>query len=94
MPNFNIRRSVLSAFRDKVLLKVLVNATRLAELEAMLFIVILETNDESPMSKKFSDLAQQVMGLPKVCFQIMDRSADFYDVSIFSIERGIRINEL
>lgn len=46
----------------------LANATgRLAELEAMLFIVLLETHDDSDRYKIFSDLAQQAMGLPKVC---------------------------
>ncbi|EYC16683.1 hypothetical protein Y032_0033g2785 [Ancylostoma ceylanicum] len=64
-PEFDIRRTILTIFRDRVLTKVLQNVNeRIPALEPMLFTVLLETdNDESA---EFSAIAHRVMGTKQV----------------------------
>ncbi|VDK64921.1 unnamed protein product, partial [Cylicostephanus goldi] len=62
-PEFDIRRTILTIFRDRVLSKVLRDVhERIPVLEPMLFTILLETENTSEESKNFAILADRVMG--------------------------------
>ncbi|KAL6734815.1 hypothetical protein Aduo_005315 [Ancylostoma duodenale] len=62
-PEFDIRRTILTIFRDRVLTKVLQNVNqRIPILEPMLFTVLLETDNVGNDSADFTAIAQRVMG--------------------------------
>ncbi|KAJ1374001.1 hypothetical protein KIN20_036583 [Parelaphostrongylus tenuis] len=63
-PDFNIRRTIITIFRDKVLRKVLRDVHhRIPILEPMLFIVLLETDETTQEAKDFAVLANHIMGI-------------------------------
>ncbi|ETN72730.1 hypothetical protein NECAME_13750, partial [Necator americanus] len=62
-PNFDVRRTILTIFRDRVLSKVLQQVDeRIPSLEPMLFTVLLETDSFTEETKNFASLAHRVMG--------------------------------
>ncbi|VDM55235.1 unnamed protein product [Angiostrongylus costaricensis] len=61
--DFNIRRIIITIFRDKVLSRVLRDVQhRIPILEPMLFTVLLETDGTTQQAKDFAVLASLVMG--------------------------------
>ncbi|KIH58001.1 hypothetical protein ANCDUO_11804 [Ancylostoma duodenale] len=78
-PEFDIRRTILTIFRDRVLTKVLQNVNqRIPILEPMLFTVLLETDNVGNDSADFTAIAQRVMGTK----QVLLRSLRFSCVSV------------
>ncbi|KAK6026533.1 hypothetical protein OSTOST_07488, partial [Ostertagia ostertagi] len=62
-PEFDIRRTILTIFRDRVLSKVLRDVQeRVPILEPMLYTVILETDSLSEETRQFANLAGRIMG--------------------------------
>ncbi|VDO40629.1 unnamed protein product [Haemonchus placei] len=62
-PGFDLRRTILTIFRDRVLSKILRDVqNRIPILEPMLYTVLLETDSQDEESRQFAILASRIMG--------------------------------
>uniref|UniRef100_A0A7I4Y8Y2 EF-hand_13 domain-containing protein n=1 Tax=Haemonchus contortus TaxID=6289 RepID=A0A7I4Y8Y2_HAECO len=62
-PGFDLRRTILTIFRDRVLSKILRDVqNRIPILEPMLYTVLLETDSQDEDSRQFAALASRIMG--------------------------------
>ncbi|CAI4224184.1 unnamed protein product [Auanema sp. JU1783] len=59
--DFDIRKCVLTAFRDRVVVKLIEGFEEIPELESMLFTLLLETDADNEAYKRFSYLAKKTI---------------------------------